>query len=164
MRRFIRSEQGSTATEFALIAPVLLLFMFGIMEGSRVLNAWVVLTNETREAARYGIAGQTLYNAMTGSPPTVQTSTLTTAITSALTANVGRMLDTSQLATSAVAYQCSDGDSTWYSDCALDSTAASYAPSAVKVVVTYNVQMVTPLLTSVMGTVPVHVQSVMKAE
>ncbi|HEX6510902.1 MAG TPA: TadE/TadG family type IV pilus assembly protein [Chloroflexota bacterium] len=164
MKRFFRSERGSTATEFALIAPVLLLFMFGIMEGSRVLNAWIVLTNETREAARYGIAGQTLYNASTGSPPAVNTNSLTTAITNVLTANVGQMLDRSQLSTPAIAYQCNDGDATWYSSCATDSTAASYEPSAVSVAVTYSVPMVTPLMSSVMGTVPVRVQAVMKAE
>ncbi len=54
---FFRAEHGSTITEAAFLLPVLLLMMMGIMESSRVLGAWLVLTNETREAARYGVAG-----------------------------------------------------------------------------------------------------------
>ncbi len=57
MTRFGRSEEGTTLAETVLLLPVLLLILFGIVEGSRALNAWMVLTHETREAARYGIAG-----------------------------------------------------------------------------------------------------------
>lgn len=39
---------------FVLLAPVLLLVLFGALEGGRVLSAWLVITNEAREAARYG--------------------------------------------------------------------------------------------------------------
>ncbi|MBI4507549.1 MAG: pilus assembly protein [Chloroflexi bacterium] len=39
---------------FVLLAPVLLLVLFGSLEGGRVLSAWLVITNEAREAARYG--------------------------------------------------------------------------------------------------------------
>ncbi|MBI2322979.1 MAG: pilus assembly protein [Chloroflexi bacterium] len=39
---------------FVLLAPVLLLVRFGSLEGGRVLSAWLVITNEAREAARYG--------------------------------------------------------------------------------------------------------------
>lgn len=48
-----RESAASTAT-FALLAPVLFLVLFGAMEGGRVLFAWNVITNEAREAARYG--------------------------------------------------------------------------------------------------------------
>ena len=57
MKRLLRSDRGSTMAELALIMPVFLLVLFGIVEGSLVLGAWMTLTNETREAARYGIAG-----------------------------------------------------------------------------------------------------------
>jgi Flp pilus assembly protein TadG len=38
---------------FALIAPVFLLIIFGTMDIGRVLNAWLVITNEARETARH---------------------------------------------------------------------------------------------------------------
>lgn len=47
-------EEAVTIVTFALVAPVLLLILFGTMEMGRVLNAWMVITNEAREAARYG--------------------------------------------------------------------------------------------------------------
>ena len=55
MRSYLQHrEQAATVVTFALIAPVFLLIVFGTMEMGRVLNAWLVITNEAREAARYG--------------------------------------------------------------------------------------------------------------
>jgi Flp pilus assembly protein TadG len=36
------------------MAPLIFLVLFGIMEGGRVISAWLVITSEAREAARYG--------------------------------------------------------------------------------------------------------------
>jgi Flp pilus assembly protein TadG len=47
-------QPATTIVSFALIAPALLFIIFGTMEIGRVLNAWLVITNEAREAARYG--------------------------------------------------------------------------------------------------------------
>ena len=47
-------QQAVTIVTFALVAPVLMLILFGTMEMGRVLSAWMVITNEAREAARYG--------------------------------------------------------------------------------------------------------------
>lgn len=41
-----------TVAEFALVAPLVLLLIFGFMEGARLFSAWLVLTNEAREGAR----------------------------------------------------------------------------------------------------------------
>lgn len=49
-----RRESATTVATFALLAPVLFLLLFGAMEGGRMLFAWNVITNEAREAARYG--------------------------------------------------------------------------------------------------------------
>jgi Flp pilus assembly protein TadG len=46
-------QEAVTITTFALIAPVLMLVIFGTLEMGRVLQAWMVITNEAREAARY---------------------------------------------------------------------------------------------------------------
>jgi hypothetical protein len=51
----IRSSKGATAVEFALILPVLLLILFGIIEFGLLLYNKAVITNASREGARAGI-------------------------------------------------------------------------------------------------------------
>jgi Flp pilus assembly protein TadG len=48
-------EQGSAAVEFALLLPVLVLLIFGIIEFGVLLYDQQVITNASREGARYGI-------------------------------------------------------------------------------------------------------------
>ena len=43
---------GSAVIEFALLAPIFLLFVFGIIEFGRVMQVKNVITNASREAAR----------------------------------------------------------------------------------------------------------------
>lgn len=50
-----RSDQGVSAVEFALILPVLLLLTFGFIEFSVLLFDKAVITNASREGARFGI-------------------------------------------------------------------------------------------------------------
>jgi Flp pilus assembly protein TadG len=45
-------DRGAAAVEFALIIPVLLLLVFGIIEFSRLYNEQISLTNAARSAAR----------------------------------------------------------------------------------------------------------------
>lgn len=47
-----RRERGAAAVEFALVVPVLLLLVFGIIEFSRLYNQQISLTNAARAAAR----------------------------------------------------------------------------------------------------------------
>lgn len=47
-----RSERGAAAVEFALILPVLVLLVVGILEFSRAYNAQLSITNAAREGAR----------------------------------------------------------------------------------------------------------------
>jgi Flp pilus assembly protein TadG len=51
----IKSEKGVSAVEFALIAPLLFVLTFGIIEFSLLLFDKAVLTNASREAARAAI-------------------------------------------------------------------------------------------------------------
>ncbi|WP_314191519.1 TadE/TadG family type IV pilus assembly protein [uncultured Arthrobacter sp.] len=50
MRR--ASERGAVGVEFALLAPVLIMLLLGIMEFSRAYNVQTTLTNAAREGAR----------------------------------------------------------------------------------------------------------------
>jgi len=52
MRIKRRSDGGAAAVEFALILPVVLLVIFGIIDFGRMLNAQITLTEAAREAAR----------------------------------------------------------------------------------------------------------------
>jgi Flp pilus assembly protein TadG len=48
----IRSENGAAAVEMALLLPVLILLLLGIMEFGRAFNTQVTLTNAAREGVR----------------------------------------------------------------------------------------------------------------
>lgn len=50
-----KSRWGATAVEFAVVAPVFFLFIFGMIEFGRVVMVQQFLTNATREGARVGI-------------------------------------------------------------------------------------------------------------
>lgn len=50
--RRLRSELGAAAVEFALVVPVLLVLLIGIIEFGRAYNAQIELSGAAREAAR----------------------------------------------------------------------------------------------------------------
>ncbi|MEA2971860.1 MAG: hypothetical protein QOG82_318 [Actinomycetota bacterium] len=47
-----RDDRGAAVVEFALVLPVLVLFVFGIIEFGRAYNARIELTSAVREGAR----------------------------------------------------------------------------------------------------------------
>jgi Flp pilus assembly protein TadG len=47
-----RRRRGDAVIEFALLAPTLLLLLFGILEVGRVLDTWLIVQNAVREGAR----------------------------------------------------------------------------------------------------------------
>jgi TadE-like protein len=51
------SDRGTAAVEFALIVPVLLLIVFGIIDFGRALNAQITLTGAAREGVRLAALG-----------------------------------------------------------------------------------------------------------
>lgn len=52
------SERGVAAVEFALVLPLLLLILFGIIDFGRALNAQITITQAAREGARLEAVGQ----------------------------------------------------------------------------------------------------------
>ena len=50
-------ERGQAIVEFTLILPVFLLLTLGIVDATRMFNAYIALTNGVREAALYASAG-----------------------------------------------------------------------------------------------------------
>jgi hypothetical protein len=54
----IKNHNGATAIEFAIILPLLILVLFGIIEFSLVLFNKHIITNASREGARAGIVSR----------------------------------------------------------------------------------------------------------
>ena len=53
--RGMKDKKGQSTVEFALVLPVLLLIIFGIIEFGFIFNAYVSVAALAREGARYGI-------------------------------------------------------------------------------------------------------------
>jgi Flp pilus assembly protein TadG len=51
--------KGQALVEIALVLPILLLLLFGIIEFGRILNAYIMVSNASREGARYSAVGHT---------------------------------------------------------------------------------------------------------
>jgi Flp pilus assembly protein TadG len=58
-------DRGAAAVEFALLLPMLLLLVFGIIDFGRALNAQITLTQAAREGARLASLGQSSANVST---------------------------------------------------------------------------------------------------
>ena len=54
LARFRRDQAGANAVEFALVLPVLVILLFGIMYGASLFNTQQTVTQAAREGARYG--------------------------------------------------------------------------------------------------------------
>ena len=74
MRRL--NVRGAVAAEFALLLPVLLLILFGIIEFGMIMYGREVVTNASREGARAGIV-QRIPAVTAGEITTVATNYLT---------------------------------------------------------------------------------------
>lgn len=138
-------QQGVTIVTFALVAPVLMFILFGTMEMGRVLNAWMVITNEAREAARYGAVN------FDGSVPT---ATEQASEQTAIRAYVQQRLN-GVLAPSGVYRQ---------PDVVLVPTGQNQSP-LVQVTIYYQVPLVIPLISQfVPNPFPVAARSAMRGE
>ena len=77
LQKTSRSESGASAVEFALLLPLLMMILFGIIEFGFALYRQAILTNASREGARLGIVQ---------SIPAITTGQIDTAIDNYLTA------------------------------------------------------------------------------
>ena len=73
----LRRAHGQTIAEMALVLPVVVSLLFGMLELGRVFNGWIEVTQAAREGARVGAAtcsvnancGTTIATAVTNSLP-----------------------------------------------------------------------------------------------
>jgi Flp pilus assembly protein TadG len=52
-------QLGQSLAEFALVVPIFLIIVFGVVDFSLGLKAWLTITNASREGARVLVLGQT---------------------------------------------------------------------------------------------------------
>ena len=53
----IKNQKGQSLVEFAIILPIILLLLMGIVEFGIMLNSYLTIQNVAREGARLGIVG-----------------------------------------------------------------------------------------------------------
>ncbi len=51
------NEHGQAMVEMALVLPLLLLLFLGIFEFGRIMGSYMLISNLSREGARYGVVG-----------------------------------------------------------------------------------------------------------
>ena len=87
-------ERGQEAVEFAIVLPLLVLIMFGVLDLGRIFHSAVVIANASREGARYGM----IYpNDAAGVVAVTQAEAL------------GSQIDLTDSATSSIAVTCPSG-------------------------------------------------------
>jgi Flp pilus assembly protein TadG len=99
MRRFARREEGQAMVEFAIVLPVLLLIVLGIIQFGMLFKNYIALTDAVRVGARQAAVSRTLPN-----PEQV-------AIARVQRAAVG--LDTNRLVVTVDPYDPVSGTRTW---------------------------------------------------
>ena len=58
LRGLLRENRGQGLVEMAIVLPVLLLLLFGMIEFGRIFNAFLVTKEASREGARLAIVGK----------------------------------------------------------------------------------------------------------
>lgn len=57
-RRLRKSERGASLIEFALVLPILLALVMGIIEFGWLFNGYITITGAAREGARFAVVGK----------------------------------------------------------------------------------------------------------
>lgn len=59
MMKYLKNERGQSLVEFALILPLILLILMGILEFGILLNSYLSINHASKEGARLGALGGT---------------------------------------------------------------------------------------------------------
>lgn len=110
MKKVINWSSGAAMVEFALVLPLLLVLVFGIMEFGAILYNQAVITNASREGARY--AATYYINPANGTSSRPSCAEIQTFVATYVNANFLSFTSSTPFSTSNVS--CPDG--TPYSD------------------------------------------------
>ncbi|MFQ5435684.1 MAG: TadE/TadG family type IV pilus assembly protein, partial [Anaerolineae bacterium] len=158
-------KMGQGLVEFALVIPVLLLILWGLIEFSRIFQGYLTVQHAAREGARYAVTGQSILirdddNIPGNNSPGEVWAARTTSIISktheaALGLNIGDFADTP------INQWTTNQDSPYYFDVVLNPVSGGDpyglgGQDMITVTVHYNVPILTPLVKDVLGGV-IHV-------
>lgn len=79
-RKLIRRDEAQSLAEFALIVPVFLILVFGIIDFGLGLRAYITVSQATREGARYASVGNPAGTFTAGGAGQCNGSTQTTTV------------------------------------------------------------------------------------
>jgi Flp pilus assembly pilin Flp len=65
-RSFLRNASGATAAEFALVLPLLILFLFGIIDAGRIMWTWNQAEKATQMGVRMAVATDVIPSGLVG--------------------------------------------------------------------------------------------------
>lgn len=85
---YIKNNRGQALVEFALILPVLMLLIVGVMEFGLIINQYMVVTEAAREGARSAALGDsnaTITTVVKTAASQIDTSQLTVTVSPATT-------------------------------------------------------------------------------
>lgn len=151
-RRHRRANRrdGSTIVQAAIVLPVVLMFLFGILEYSRYVMLLQIMTNAAREGCRYAV--------MHTDPVEINSVTYGSA-TSNVTTIATNMLGGQTLSSQAISVYASDalGNST-------GTWENASAGTWITVKITGNFVSILPKFLGMPSTIPITAEAVMRSE
>lgn len=145
-RRRTRGERGAAAVEFGLLAPLLILLVFGIIEFGMMLNRDMMVASIARDGARTASLGGNFADtcaAMTAEVPVRQPAEPVNCTTADSLAAAGKWV---------IVINCIKSDGTaCHATSATNFDALNGAGATALVKVSYGYTWVTPVISSVMG-------------
>jgi Flp pilus assembly protein TadG len=142
MRARRPQERGQTLAEFALIAPLLIVIVFGLVDMARAMQSYVTLQEAAREAARYAVTGRD--DCAGPSTPTRED-----CIRETVRNRTSKLNNNSSVATSFRSW-----DFPAFADPPVEDSAGSQC-DAVEVLVEYEYTPLTPVFSKLIGSVPI---------
>lgn len=80
----LKNQRGQALVEFAIILPILLMLVMGILQFGMMLNSYLSIENASREGARAGVIGSSdveIENLIIAASPSLDSNDLTVTVT-----------------------------------------------------------------------------------
>jgi Flp pilus assembly protein TadG len=150
-RSSLPRRRGAAAVEAALVLPVVIMFLFGILEYGRYLMMMQIVTNAAREGARYAVehTSAVVINGVTYGNADAD---VTTAVTNAMGGQ--------SLASQSIQFYTSDTQGASN----LGAWTGTSAGESICVQITGNYPVLMSRILMMNTTIPVNVKAVMRSE
>lgn len=143
-------SRGQALVEFAIVIPLLLLMVLALFDGGRAVIYYTELTNATRVGARVAMVNQSHDASCTGSIRTYKCAAAEIATSTGLSA--------ASIPTAVF----TDSDGNLVSPTA--TTCRSYGECAATVTASYSFAPVTPIVSSILGSIDLSASTTMTIE